>query len=371
MGSASSVLPGRDTRTRDIATKPENEGRLQLGYIDGLRGFAALYIVIHHVLAAMTLPQPHSLILRFFEHGTEVVGIFLTISGFCLALPLARRGRWTLDSQRFLKRRAWRILPPYYAACLLALPFALLQGRFGHPLSVKAIWSHLVLLQNWVPGQMYTLDGPLWSVALECQIYLVFPLIVALRNKTGPFITLGLTVLLGLGSFKIFHGAGQISLFACFGVGIFFAEAGFRKTWQTWIPVVALVAACAAVFHTYAKWHTPLMLWSVFSGALMAALVHRKGSPARRLLEWKPLVTAGLFSYSIYLVHDIFVETVERYLTYHDPGFHRAPSVHGIVALSLAGLIAIPIAYVFHLYIELPFISAKRQETEHRVMASL
>ncbi|NYF53707.1 acyltransferase family protein [Tunturiibacter gelidoferens] len=92
--------------------------KLQLDFIDGLRAIAALYILFHHALQSTGYFPPA---LHFMGRGHDVVAIFITISGFYLALPLAQRGNWNLEATRFYQKRMRRILPPYFAAIGVAL----------------------------------------------------------------------------------------------------------------------------------------------------------------------------------------------------------------------------------------------------------
>src|SRR5262245_17117716 len=103
--------------------------RMHLKHVEGLRAIAALVVFLNHAYAQVWEQQgarpPAGLLspLRYsMVAGHLSVAVFIVISGFCLALPVVKNG----DELRggvlaFLKRRAWRILPPYYAAMALSL----------------------------------------------------------------------------------------------------------------------------------------------------------------------------------------------------------------------------------------------------------
>ena len=332
----------------------------QLDYIDGLRALAALYIVVHHVLLTTKNPVAPTLSLRFFSHGYEVVAMFLTISGFCLTLPQAEGGKWRLDSARFIRRRARRILPPYYAACAVALGAGFLQMHWGHSLTGTSLVAHALLLQNWVPSAMYTLDGPLWSVALECQIYFLFPLVVLARRCSGAWLTLLLTVIVGLISSRLLHGRGQTIFLAYFGLGVFFAEAAFRKPWRSWLPLCAAATLCRDPRHDVSAG-----LWAICVGSLMAHLATARRHPLRRILGCKPLASIGLFSYSIYLLHSLFTESTFWYMHSKNAAFGTSNDLHHILVMSFAAFVSLPIAYLFHRVAEAPFMGQKRTAFEN------
>src|SRR6266571_6214202 len=132
----------------------------RLPFLDGLRAFAALWVVLGHC-HLLTLGWNRSgslwgrpLDLLLYSHLG--VNLFLVLSGFCLALPVVHHAnRLPQGGAEYLKARAWRILPPYYAALLLLLlancfwPVA----RWGfHPvgltpeISWQIIWTNLLLL---------------------------------------------------------------------------------------------------------------------------------------------------------------------------------------------------------------------------------
>ncbi|MBI3721630.1 MAG: acyltransferase [Fimbriimonas ginsengisoli] len=120
---------------RPRLTREESAPRERFTFIEGMRGLAALYVVLGH-LCSMSDPEalhrrptdsPAWLqaVMAPFWHGHLAVAVFIVISGFCLQAALfpGRDGRLR-DVRKFLKRRAWRILPPYYACLALSLVVA-------------------------------------------------------------------------------------------------------------------------------------------------------------------------------------------------------------------------------------------------------
>src|SRR5882672_5264093 len=100
--------------------------RLRLEYLDGLRGIAALYVVLFHSMVGFrgdVLPPALVSALKFMTYGHFSVAVFIVLSGYCLMLPVARSsdGRLSGGFAGYVKRRALRILPPYYAAVSISL----------------------------------------------------------------------------------------------------------------------------------------------------------------------------------------------------------------------------------------------------------
>ncbi len=176
---------------------PAKPTRVRLEYLDGMRGLAALYVVWFHIYLdvintkAGTVQFPyllHSIIEVFMSHGASSVAIFIVLSGYCLMLPVARSsdGKLRGGIVNYIKRRARRILPPYYAALVLSLLFTALipatlmsatgwHWNSGQPaFTLDGILSHLLLLHNLKGKWMFSINPPMWSVSLEWQIYFVF-----------------------------------------------------------------------------------------------------------------------------------------------------------------------------------------------------
>src|SRR5919199_5849925 len=99
----------------------------RLAGLDGLRGLAALFVVVNHVFlrAFPGYPVDHAPFwAAWFIYGRFAVVVFIVLSGFSLALSPARNG-WRLDGvSRFAHRRARRILPAYWAALAFSLAVA-------------------------------------------------------------------------------------------------------------------------------------------------------------------------------------------------------------------------------------------------------
>ena len=150
---------------------------------------------------------------RLLEHGAMFVAVFIVLSGYCLMLPVARsrRGELRGGTMEYLKRRARRILPPYYVALVLTSVIVLV-GRIrahspllAHPISADQVFApinlllHVTLLHNLSSLWCQTIDPPMWSVAPEWQIYFLFPLILLpLWRRFGMAIPLLITLAIGI-----------------------------------------------------------------------------------------------------------------------------------------------------------------------------
>ena len=174
-------------------------------FLDGLRGLAALIVVIHHADLAFSRKYGHlaargarTLWLELAAHFA--VSTFIVLSGYCLMLPVAANGNALRGGVRgFIARRARRILPPYYAAYFLSLGVAWLLPALGggRATTIPGIVSHLLVVHNANVVWIYQTNGALWSVATEWQIYFVFALLLLpLARRIGAGRAVAIAVVL-------------------------------------------------------------------------------------------------------------------------------------------------------------------------------
>lgn len=320
--------------------------RLRLDYLDGLRAAASVYVVVFHAALGFSEAKPAALpflaqnLARAFSFGHDAVAVFIVLSGYCLMLPVARaEGRMERGVASYFARRAWRILPPYFFTLLGCLILLALVPALGT--QTKTIWddtspafelgavvSHLLLVHNWFPTWAHRIDGPLWSVATEWQIYFFFPfLMLPIWRRWGAAATLLAAFGLGGALLWVAPAAGRtacswyLGLFAlgmC-AAGVSFVSRPFERTLRERFPwglatLVSLLAVGVGVTVLIKHWFR-VMPWSdsLVGLATACALVYltrhalRPATEKRplvlRLLESTPLSVLGRFSYSLYLTH--------------------------------------------------------------------
>ena len=209
-------------------------------WLDGIRGLAAMFVVLHHVWLSAWPAFPRDTgpwWLGWMLYGHLAVAVFIVVSGFSLALaPMRHGGNLAGGTRRFLRRRAWRILPPYWAALILSTIITawLLQPNLSAPVVARSFVVHGLLIQD-IMGSVAP-NGTFWSIAVEWQIYFLFPLILWLARQTSLRTPVMCTVALvvvsqavaGLsGPFnKIHHLNAQF--LALFALGVFAVHVGRR-----------------------------------------------------------------------------------------------------------------------------------------------
>jgi len=385
---------GDKGRSLAASPSPEKGQRLHLAYLDGLRAVAAFYVVLFHAVLGMSesaLVGPWRPLRRVFAYGHEAVAIFIVLSGFCLMLPVVRGRSAQLDVElgKFVRRRAFRILPPYFAALAGSLALLVVFPILRTPgtgtiwdntlpgLEAGAIASHLLLIHNWSPSWGYQINGPLWSVASEWQIYFFFPLVLLPAwRRFGMGGALVVAAALGYAPLLFARAPAHVAIpwyLLLFALGMGAAAVVFSsdalpsrlRSALHWPRLSnGLWLACALLSSVGARlWFglKPLtdLLVGLAAAALLISLSTQAVSGARgRLLEWlesRPLVALGHFSYSLYLTHLPVLA-----LCYFALRPLPWPPIVSALSLSLLGVPAsLLVAYVFHLGIERRFIRTR------------
>jgi peptidoglycan/LPS O-acetylase OafA/YrhL len=351
----------------------------RLAGLDGIRGLAALYVVINHVFlrAFPGYPVDHAPFwAAWFIYGRFAVVVFIVLSGFSLALSPTRHG-WRLDAvSKFAQRRARRILPAYWAALAFSLAVAWLivpQPGKGVP-DAKSVIVNGLLVQNIVPA--HSPNAAFWSMAVEAQLYILLPLMLLMVRRWGGAVMLaavGVVVaavgifgphIPGLDTFVI---QSPPDLAALFAVGILTAGiVGAGTACRSWPwPRLALAAAApvlALIWWQGSVWTLGHLYWvDLALGPAIACLLAglATGRPARllHLLDARPLRRLGSFSYSLYLTHAPIVAVVcERVVV----GRVATGVPAFVVSLALVLPLTIGFAWVFAAVFETPFRGAHR-----------
>jgi peptidoglycan/LPS O-acetylase OafA/YrhL len=352
--------------------------RVRLSGLDGLRGFAALYVLLHHcwLLSYPGFPANHGPYWTgWLLFGHLAVVFFLVVSGFSLAVGPARAG-WRLPGGvgLFARRRAWRILPPYWAALAFSLIVAWTIVPQPHSVSppARTVVVYGLLLQDVAVAP--TPNGAFWSIAVEAELYLVFPLLLLLRRRLGgaavvalatlPVVALGLLVPRVASvspSDKLSGLTPQLApLFALglVGAGVVVGRDRIRRPPWPWLAALAAAPVLALVVGAGSVWTVRHFFWIDLALApalvlLLVSVADGRPAPLVRLLDTGPVRGLGRFSYSLYLVHLPIVVAVSRTLTGHHLVSRGLPLF--LVTLAVAVPLALGFARLFAAVFEIPF----------------
>jgi peptidoglycan/LPS O-acetylase OafA/YrhL len=349
-----------------------------LGYrpqLDGVRALAIALVVAFHVDRGGRQ--------ALLPGGFLGVDVFFVLSGFLITSLLIdeRAGTGRIRLGAFWGRRVARLFPLLWA--LLAV-FAF--ARWVHPIAGLTPPSPLGFLAllgyvgNWIPATghsgLFELQY-LWSLSVEEQFYVVWPLaaagLLALGRRwsvaVGAALAAATVIVVRPTAFAetdfFFH-----TLLRCDGLLLGAALAATRRWWEprigsgaSWALAVggsAAIAVAVAGAHVWADdvpaWRLPLLEVGVL--AVTAALVAVPTTAAGRVTGWRPLVFLGRCSYALYLVHLPLFDVVQAHV-----GLDR-PRVRAAIELPLA----LAVAAAVHLAYELPAQRVLRRllRAEHR-----
>lgn len=284
----------------------EDEGTWRLGYrrsLDGIRGLAIALVLVSHTLFDAVA-----------KLGEEGVDLFFCLSGFLITSLLLEEHRSTgrIDFAAFFRRRLRRLLPALLV--VLGATFAVHAYLIGWLPAAALALAVVFYIGNWVVttglgGLGYL--GHTWSLSVEEQFYLVWPLATLLLLSARRWWRLSVVALLVLSAciWRADHSKqplvlefGSLTRAAplLIGCGLAFLLHGRRtRTVSGWwtVPVFAMYIAQAWLPVPTPAEHVPAGL---IAATLVGTAVSGRTIP---WLEWGPLVTVGRRSYGLYLWH--------------------------------------------------------------------
>src|ERR1017187_4549193 len=344
-------------------------------FLDGVRAILALYVMAHHAWYTVFDYNGKS-VSRYFSvlaHGHYAICFFMILSGYCLTLPTLRNGFSIVKGVRtFLKRRAWRILPPYYFALVLSL---MLIGISIHkktgtlwdtsiPVTHQGAVTHFLLIQNLVPGDILKINYVFWSISIEWQVYFFFPLLLLGWRLIGPIST---TLAAILGSLVLEKGIDHYlpitpnaNFLGLFALGMLAAQGSISRSAipdnYKKVPWTLIATFTCARFVALDRLHHQLtadVMFGCFASALLFIASRNPSGWLHGLFSSKPLVFVGSFSYSIYLIHAPLLQVLWQYPF---STLQSHVNVMCIVLIVVGGPTIVLMAYVFHLCCERPFL---------------
>jgi peptidoglycan/LPS O-acetylase OafA/YrhL len=326
--------------------------------LDGLRGLAALYVMLFHAWLLSFKHFPHNTgpaYLTWAMYGRLSVVFFLALSGFSLALGPAA-DQWRLGGvARFLRRRAWRILPAYWAALAFSLLIAyqVPASHKGEP-THRSIAVFGLLLQDVFHAK--TPNGAFWSVAVEAELYLLFPLFLLIRRRLGAVVLLAaITVpLLAYGVVRGVPPEGDTGLTwhlaPVFVAGLVAAGIKAKLPWH-WLSAAAILPVLYLIHHKGSYWTGHHYFWvdlAITPGLTMLILAAANG----RLPWLRRLDGLGKISYSLYLIHLPILTVLAKKVAPH----YAEKGPHTWIFVVVVGVpVSLAAAWLFAHLFELPF----------------
>ncbi|HZR38317.1 MAG TPA: acyltransferase [Nevskia sp.] len=324
--------PGREAQRAGVARLPQPEAAQRIDALDGLRAVSILVVLLGHASRGNDAP---AWLWPVRDLGILGVYLFFAISGFIITWLMLRerQRRGTISLAAFWERRAWRILPPFAAACAgigLLAALGLMRWHWQSFLGALTFTKNTTLFQgDWFFGHF-------WSLSMEEQFYLAWPLLILplLRSGRARAILLAVCLtspLLALFSLEVippkldntlpcvpYLAAGCLLAVSLHGrrrpLTRLPARRAARRAALLLVPALALAAAAFkrdAMGSVLATLLTAT-LQPLAAFILVAEAVTEDGL-LRRPLSFAPLRWLGLASYSIYLWQQPFLAPPDTY----------------------------------------------------------
>ena len=335
--------------------------------IDGLRALAVLPVILFHANK------------DWLSGGYVGVDVFFVISGYLIAGIIAREianGEFSLSN--FYERRARRILPALLVVSFATIPFAYfwlspadLKDHMQSLAAVAAFGSNILF---WQESGYFDTTSELksllhtWSLAVEEQYYILFPLILVALSRSGTrAVVAGLTLILlisfltaeywirhdeALAFYLLPTRAWELMVGALAALAITREQASPGNRVVTELGAIlgaTLIIVPTIVYDEY----TPFPGWYALAPTLGAVLVLVMATPQTfigRALSHQTFVSVGLLSYSAYL--------------WHQPVFalarHSSITELSDLWMVILSILSLVLAYFSYRYVERPFRDKRR-----------
>ena len=303
--------------------------------IDGLRSIAVVPVILFHAG------------FELFSGGFVGVDVFFVISGYLITVILIE----DLENKRFsiigfYERRARRLLPALFFVMVISIPFAWMWmlpdplENFGQSLVSTSLFSNNILLiltsaDYWEIKATYKPLLHTWSLAVEEQYYIIFPIFLLITWSLGRKKVLWLIFIIAAISLILSEYGWRKDINSNFystpsrawellagSIGAFFVYyKGVQK--NNLFALLGITAIILSIFVYDEKTPFPSLytLVPVF-GSLLLVLYAEKNTFVAKILSTKLFVGIGLISYSLYLWHQPVLAFARIYqqesLTYFD-----------------------------------------------------
>jgi peptidoglycan/LPS O-acetylase OafA/YrhL len=360
--------------------------------LDGLRGVAALIVMVFHYYQALGPPAGGGPVARLAfnltRFGGTGVDLFFVLSGFLITgILLSARGSpnaWT----RFYMRRLLRIFPLYYGTLLGICVVALLVGRGWSGLRPTVwYWTYLQNIRGLLGGsgfeqRAFEWIAPIhfWSLAVEEHFYLFWPAVVLMVSTrqlpkvlwgivAGSILCRGLFIATG-------HMSATFDFTLCrmdaLAFGALIAVYAFGDATQVrrlaglarWAAPVLLIVAVPMYVLTSGRglaavqFGKSTLIAALYAAALIVLLTGPRDGLLSTAFSWAPLRSMGKYSYALYIFHPFVYVGLDAWLAARRPGLF-AHAYNPLMCAAAMGVTFVGAFASWHLY-EKHFLKLKR-----------
>lgn len=331
--------------------------------LDGVRGIAVLLVLLHNT----DVPSLHLWLIS--GNGWMGVDLFFVLSGFLITGILVDTKQSEGFFRNFYARRCLRIWPLYYSLLLFMFVIVPLLRPSEAPIVFAARsspwWSYPFFLQNFlvpIPTAATGLLAVTWSLAVEEQFYLVWPLVVRYCNE-GQLRKIAIAIICFSPALRFYLSLHQVNIYSntlCRLDGLMagallalvvrsssFLPSRFVK--PAWITLIVCAPLALMIGTLHARWIVfSLVAMASVSFVYLALFSKQRGLDA--ILNNRFLVYTGTISYGIYLLQKIPLDAMKAFHLDH----------HQFLALPITIAATYALAALSWNLLENPFLRLKR-----------
>jgi peptidoglycan/LPS O-acetylase OafA/YrhL len=332
--------------------------------LDAVRGIAVLLVLLHNT---DVYPSLHLGLIA--GNGWMGVDLFFVLSGFLITGVLLDTKQSERYFQNFYARRCLRIWPLYYSALLFMFVIVpLLRPSEAHAIfeaRSSPWWAYPLFLQNFlvpIPTSATGLLGVTWSLAVEEQFYLVWPLVVRFCTK-AQLRRIATVVICLSPALRFYLSLHQVNIYsntfcrldglmAGALLAVVIRSVGFHPSkfvTRAWILFLVSVPLALGIESFHARW-IGFSLVAAASVSFVYLALFSTQNWLQALLTNRPLVYTGTISYGIYIPEKIPLDVAKvLHLTEHP-----------FLSMALTTGATYAIAAVSWKLLEQPFLKLKR-----------
>lgn len=336
--------------------------------IDGLRGFLAIAVIVHHIginhsyyLSGLWDLTPSR--LNTFL-GRSAVAMFFMITSFLFwGRAIASNGE--IDARQFYISRIRRVVPMYFLASGLLVITALALTHFRITVGAKELLQQILAwLLFTIPGapsingldKTYLINTVFWSLAFEWKFYLLLPLIAIFARRYVQWIFAVVSSMLIYAFSQT--GLEWFFLFGCVTAVLVRVEWVSRVARHELASLLAIACLGAVLL-----WQPLVYSFAGASLLLVPFLIFASGNSVFGILTCRPARMLGLISYSIYLMHNWVLYLASRAINHFTPVANLTPIEYWLVGLMVV-LATLFLSLLTYRFVEYPLLVGPRSQAK-------
>jgi peptidoglycan/LPS O-acetylase OafA/YrhL len=330
--------------TRGSSASPVAGHAGRLDFLDGVRGIAAVAVVLEHAFEAW-VPGYSRVSLAYLSVGRVGVVAFFLVSGYVIGLTLSKQA-----IPVFVIRRFWRLFPVYWLVLALTIVVDLPTNPLVDP-GVPVFLLNLTMLQGVVA--LPSILGSAWTLGPEL-LYYAQTSVSKYLGKLELSVYLGYFWLALYGALSLIGAAIGKELpattplmlfFASFGHSIYLRDTKGSRVWIGYLLSAAVVVPLCSIALISSQ-DEPMEGYGIIGFNLSAAVgfvlfaifYFRRGARVAPSVLW-----LGGISYALYLIHLPLIEVLRRMVTFAPWGIPLSMGICVVVAWGVHRLVEVPL----------------------------